>query len=89
MGRVAGRHLAEQGAHHLETALVSNFTADTELRADDNGIKIIDAAGFDPEENIDMLYTLQRFQDKELDKNEVVMFNLVNIRPGIDQRIKT
>ena len=88
VGRAAGRHLAEQGSQHLETALVSNFTADTELRADENGIKIINDAGFDPKENIDMLYSLRKFQDKALNKYEVVMFNLVNTKPGIDERIK-
>lgn len=88
IGRGAGRHLAEQGAQHLETALVSNFTADTELRADENGIKMLNAAGFDPKENIAMLHTLQKYKDKALNKNEVVMFNLVNKKPGIDERIK-
>ncbi len=88
IGRATGRHLLEQSAQHLETALVSNFTADTELRADETGIRVLAAAGFDPEENISMLNALQRSKDKTLNKNEIVMFNLVNMKPGIDERIK-
>jgi len=88
MGRAGGRHLAEQGAQHLETALVTNFTADIELRADSNGIRMLLAAGYDPSENISMLGVLKKYQNKELVKNETVMFNLVNLKPGIDERIK-
>lgn len=88
VGRSVGRNLAERGAQHLETALVSNFTADTELRADTNGIKILLEAGYDPGENITMLGALKEYQDKALNKNEIVMFNLVNKKPGIDERIK-
>ena len=88
LGRQAGRSLGEMGAQHLETALVSNFSAETELRADTNGIKMLAKAGFDPATNIAMLNTLHNFQDKELKKDEIVMFNLINIKPGIDERIK-
>ena len=88
LGRAAGRSLGEMGAQHLETALVSNFSAETELRADENGIKMLNKAGFDPEMNIAMLNTLRKFKDKALKKNELVMFNLINIKPGIDERIE-
>ncbi len=88
LGRAAGRGLVEMGAKHLETALVSNYSAETELRADTNGMKLLARAGFDPETNITMLNTIKNFKGKELEKNEIVMFNLVNIRPGIDERIK-
>ncbi len=80
--------IAERGARHMETAWASNFSEDTELRADENGIKNLYAAGYNPETNIAMLNILHTLQDKALEKDEFVMSNLINKTPGIDERIK-
>ncbi len=87
IGQKTISQLAEQGANHLETVMVSNFSADTELRADINGMRMLVAADFKPEENIAMLNKLEQSKDRKLEKNEAVMFNLINKKPGIQQRI--
>ena len=58
------------------------------LRADINGFRMLSAAGFNPEENIAMLNKLERNKDRQLEKNETTMFNLINKRPGIKKRIE-
>ncbi len=86
-GRATLRAGGELGAEYLQTGMISNFSAETELRADVNGLKTLRAAGYDPNSNVRMLYALQNLEEQTLKKNETVLSNLINMRPGLDKRI--
>lgn len=86
--RRAVRVGADRWSQHMKIELVSDFSAETELRADVSGAKMLYAVGIDPEANLRMLYVLRDLHERTLEKNEVVMSNLINMRPGIHERIK-
>lgn len=82
------RGLAERHAHHLEFGMVSGYAADIELRADVNGMKMMRAAKYDPDANVRMLYTLKDFQAEAEGRSEFYRSNLINMEPGLDERIE-
>ena len=76
------------GAEELEVGIVTGFTAETELRADANGMKMLQTAGFDPEANIRMLHLLQNLTEEPLEKERLAASSLINMKPGVATRIE-
>ena len=75
-------------AQELEVGIVTGFTAETELRADANGMKMLQTAGFDPEANIRMLHLLQNLTEEPLEKERLAASSLINMKPGVATRIE-
>ncbi len=84
-GTVAGSASAQQ----LGLALAENFSAEIELRADEQGCQTLYAAGFSPEANISLLQTLrQRRLACTTPQKPLTFSSLLDVTPGLDERLQ-
>ncbi len=88
VARAGVRNIGEAGAQRMATAFIGDFSATVELRADVEGRKLLQAAGFEDDATVRMLKSLQALKVQALEKKDIVMSNLINIRPGLEDRIK-
>ena len=88
VARAGGKSVIERGAGHLEMGMISGYSADIELRADKNGTAMLYAAKYDADASIDMLCVLKKYQAEAEGRSELCRSNLINMEPGLDERIK-
>jgi Zn-dependent protease with chaperone function len=77
------------GAFNLAigSAIVSGYSQEAELRADANGARYVWAAGYNIEEELQMLQKLEGYQKKANERKELITSGFINCKPGLEKRI--
>lgn len=88
IGHGAVELAASKFASDIEKGLLSSYSAESERRADINGHLLLCAAGFASEAQRGMLTRLQAMQFEFKNRGDILVSNLVNMAPGLEERIK-